>query len=521
MRPQKLIPLLLLALAARSAALSEDGKKAGEEIVSALKEELKELAGNDVNENRGYAVKQYLRQIQNALAQENSRQLIQYLDNYDNYSPTEKVLQSIAKLKEAIKAEQKQKSAAIIADLEGTLAKAREKVVQAKAPEDLDELLSSLSREKYSTYEDSQGNDPSVATIRSLTMAIGNAKQFVTSWQDYLQAKKSGNAAQAASAIQSLSRQENLLIPRSQIIDRLEQERAKPDTLAAIIDGITSLDRIAPALKQLNALQQSSRNSESGSSSLNEPIQTLGRMDKTYREFTAGLPVNLEVFNSGLDSSGQTTRSDFTRLKAELLILVLPRYLAIPETPKANDTENVDQFLSRALSEAKGRGDAAACQRVREAQQTLGRSNRYSNDDTNALRDYAAGQNQLAARQYMLAVISLQSALKAGSDLLPVDKIGGQLETLQKEHPEEFKQGMTEFLTPKPTPEFDYSRMPYRSYMDPRMTRGMDMGRYSGMQQQPPATSIVLPVPGKEAEPAKPTPKSEEKPKTPEKAAGE
>jgi hypothetical protein len=528
MRPQKLIPVLLLGLINHSSAISEERKRAGDEIISSLKGELKELAGNEDDDDRSDAVKQYLRQIQSALAQENGEYIIQSLESNDNYAPSEKVQQAAAKLKQAVKNEQIQRSRDTAAELQRLITEARGKVIAAKNPEDLDDLIESLSREKFNNSDDGEDKDPATtATIRSLFTSLNYAKQFCTLWQDYLQAKKSGNSGRAATTLQSLSQQENPLIPRSQIIARLDQERATPEDFEGILEGVKSLDQMSAALQQLSAIQQKSRSSDSYGYGFNEPTQTLSRLEKCYRDFNAGLPVNLEVFSSTNDSPGQNAKIDFPRLRADLLILVLPRYLAIQDAAKANEKEPVDAYLGRLLSDAKAKGNVTACQRIRDLQQTLGRSNRYSTDDAGALRDYASGQNQLAAHQYMLAVISLQSSLKSGSDLLPVDKIGGQLEAIKSEHPEEFKQGMTEFLTQRAAPDYDYSRMPYRGNMDPRM-RGMSAGGPPpGGMPIAPGTPVVLPVPAKDAEPGKPAvpappaPPVDGKPTAPGKPPGE
>ena len=502
MHRKNVIPLILLGLVANSSALDEAGKKAGDELISSYKEDLKVLAESESDGNNGYALKQTIRQFQTALTSGNNRQLLQAIDNTSNKNTSEKTQRCLIALRNALSAEQKQKTEDLIVRLEDFFKKTREKVLAAKSPADLDAVLEEIPKREYSNNEESDGDVATASRLRQLFEQVSSTKQFVTNWQDYLQAKASGNTSKAIQSIQSLSQQENPLIPRSQIIALLEQERSSPQDANKILDDIKTLDQMGDALKQLTNIQQTYRYSDSGSSQLTELTQTLARMEKCYRDFTAGLPVNLEVFNPNTDSSSTMGKISFTRLKADLLILVLPRYLGIPEAANANDNETVDQFIARITTEAKARGDTAACQRIREAQELLGRSSRFSNDDTAALHNYAAGQNQFAAHQYMLAVVSYQTALKSGSDLLPVEKIGAQLELIQKEHPEEYKQGMTEFLTPKPTmPDFGRQMRGY----DPRMMRAMG----DNPNMPPSGPSVLLPVPAKEA-PA--PPKAGEKP---------
>lgn len=514
MQPKLLIPWVLLSLAAQLPALTEDGKVAGEELLTAIKDEANKLADIDPGNNRDHSARYLIRQIQAALATGNNRQIEQLLESTDVKLSSEKSAQGFAKLKTALKAERDQKSEATIARMETLLKTTRDKIAQAKSPDELDGVLEELSKNATESSNDDQGNESSNARIRRLYQQTSSAKQFTIYWQDYLQAKKSGNTRQATNSLQSLTNQENSLMPRSQLLARIEQEKSTPEAASpvdafAIVDGIKSLDDMQAALKSLFALQQAARSSDTNSNSLNDYVQSIGRLEKCYREFLAGLPVNVEVFSQSSDSSNQVTKVNLIRLRAELLVRVLPRSIGIPEAASAIPGETVQQFFERVLAEAKDCGDAAACQRIKETQQTFARGSRYSTEDTTGLRDYAASQNQVAAGQFMLAVISLQKSLKSGSDLLPARKIGVQLAAIQKDYPKEYEQGMTEFLTPRPMPEY-MGGMPYRGFADPR-------SRYMGgdPNMQPPGTSVLLPVPAKE--PAAP-PKPESK-KTPTEAA--
>lgn len=74
--------------------------------------------------------------------------------------------------------------------------------------------------------------------------------------------------------------------------------------------------------------------------------------------------------------------------------------------------------------------------------------------DSTALTQFSAGLNQERAKQYAMAVISFQGALKTGSQLLPAEIIGDHLEAIKAAHPQEFEQGMQLALNP-PTPRVD------------------------------------------------------------------
>ncbi|MES2440792.1 MAG: hypothetical protein V4584_17130 [Verrucomicrobiota bacterium] len=498
MHAKSLIPILLVCLAARSPALSPEGKKTGEELVTNLKEEMKALAGDDQNQNEIAAIRQYLRQVQNALGQESDRQIPSLLENYGNYEPTEKVTGCVEALTRSIKDDVERKTQTIIDELEGTLAAAAQSVARADAPADLDKMILSLSRNRFNN-DNGDSYNSSDPTLRALMSELGTARQFVTTWQDYLQASNSGNRAQAVQALRNLSNQEKTLVPRSQIIARIEFEQADEDEVAKLLAQVGKLDDMKEAIRKLTRLSAGNRSSGTENPAPREALQTLIRLEKAYREHLAGLPVNVEVIQSSAESGERGALVDFTTLRASLLLLVLPRALDLPDGFLPAEGESVAGFLARAMEDARHREDIAGGLRIAAIRQTLVRSANFSDKEMEALRDYAAGASQLAASQHLMAVVSLQKALKSGSDLIPAARAGEMLETIRKDHPAEYEQGMMEFLTPRPTPEFDYSRMPFRPPYMPGM-RFPD-----GDPRNPGGTTIVLPVPGKDG--SKETPK--------------
>lgn len=515
-----LFSLALLGLSSACPALTEDGKKAADELIASLKDEAKALDEANPDHNRGDPAKQFIRQLQSAVAKGNESYIEQILENPGVNFSSEKSIASLAKFKEAIKAGQDQQAQETIDQLEALIQTTTEKILAAKSPAELDELIETLSNRPSSDYDQNRSYNPAKQkTISQLTSRVSYAKQFVIGWQNYLQAKKTDNIAQAIQALQSLSNNESAFIPRSQLLDRIEREKAAADDPSKILDGIKTLDDMQAAIKTLAAAQRVARSSDQSSQLISDLIQAIGRLEKAYREHLAGLPVNIEIFNPSYDSFSQTSGAAIiVQLRADLLKLVLPRYLNLPEEAAAKPGETIPKFIARLLAESKERGDGAASKRIVELEQTLLRSNRFTTTDVTGLQDYSAGQNQIAAGQHFLAVISLQRALSRGSDLLPVGKIGEQLASIKKNHPKEYEEAMNEFLTPRTTRESPFGGMPYRGFHDPRM-------RYpDGDPRQPSGPTVVLPVPAKEAtppanpvteKPTQPAPKPAETPSSP------
>lgn len=487
MKPTNRILLLLVFLAAHARAFDADTTRVADELVTTLQAEVKDLAGEDGDDNQANALRQYLRQVKSAVSQGNAKSLDQYLDNLGNYNPSEKVQGGIEALKGAVQQEYEGNTQAVISELRGVLAQAQEQVTRAAEPEDLDKILTALPRNRPTTTMDSQSYDSNDATVRALSTEMNDARQFVTSWQDYLQASNAGDSSGALQALKSLADRDNSLIPRSGILARMNFERVDSDEIAKITDSISSLDEMKPALAKLTAMLGSTRSSSSENPELRESLRSLARLETTYRGFLAGLPVNLEVLYQPNTSNDPTGPADFVNQRADLLRLVLPRCLDLPDGFQATKGESADHFLKRAMEDAGARSDTATARRIQDIRLNLVRASTFNQRDLQALGDHAAGLSQLAGGQHALAVVSFQKALASGSDLIPAVSTGETLAKIKLEHPEEFEQGMMEFLTPRPTPEFDYSRMPYRNYMPPGFRDGDPRNRGG--------TTVVLPVP--------------------------
>jgi hypothetical protein len=83
MKSKSLLPLLLLGTCALSHALTDEGKKAADELISALKEESRVIDEADPESGRSQSSKMLLRQVQTALGKGNDFYLEQMLDNLD------------------------------------------------------------------------------------------------------------------------------------------------------------------------------------------------------------------------------------------------------------------------------------------------------------------------------------------------------------------------------------------------------------------------------------------------------
>lgn len=462
MKPKFWIPLFLACLTVHASAFGEKATRTADELVTTLLLELKQLGGEDGDNQQVNALQQYLRGVKSAITQSNIRSLDQYLDNLGNYTPSDKVQKGIDALKQAVRQEYEENTRAVIAEMRGRLDQARDAVARAAEPEDLDKIIESFSSNRISGGNDTDRYNSNDATFRKLQSESGMALRFVTSWQDFLQASNAGDSTRALQSLRNLSNQENSLIPRSAVIARMQFETVDRDEIARIATTISSLDGMKPALAKLTTMLGPSRSSSSDNQDLRTCIRILSNLEKCYREHLAGLPVNLELFYQPYSTSDSPAVTDFIPQRSDLLLLVLPRYLNLPDDFQVEKGESVDHLLKRALEDAVKRDDPATARHILKTGLNLART--FNNEaDMKALSEHSAGLSQIAAGQHALAVVSLQKALASGSHLIPAASTGAALAAIKRDHPEAYDEGMTEFLTPRPVPEPDHPRMPYRN----------------------------------------------------------
>ena len=392
---------------------------------------------------------------------EPGQNLQETLSQLTAYFTSEAVLNEIAILQDEIRTEREAQEKTTLSNVQEALGRAGKAVLDSKKPADLDKSITELGKFRL-RGERGQSSE----AVRTAFNQVEPTLQFVTQWQNYLSAVETGNSQAAQEALRSLSNSNGLsLIPRSEILKLLAL--SKPDksgqdapeqslpveAVEKILSETKTLADMEATLKKLRKLQES-RTGSNRMDFINSLIQSLQPIDKNYQDFKAGLAVNLE---SSQSNSGGTELGNavIPRLKAELMLLMLPRYVGAAEGTRAQPGEDVLQFLDRLSNEAKSRGDVGVAIRAREARRLLQRGSAISASDTAALSALISGQNQEAAGQYMLAVISYQTSLKSGSDLVPAKIIGERLAEIQSAQPKDFEAGMERFLSPPPVSRYE------------------------------------------------------------------
>ncbi len=460
----KLILPVAMAFLLLSATCNGEDQPSVPEAVKRLQVAMEKEAKADTGEENGQmdemrsAVLMQLSMMSSD--QDSIRNFTQLLSQTSQMFRSEEVRSEITQVLAAIKAENIKTEKAQIDQLQEILDQARSVVKKASTPADLDAMIQALqeNRGRNNSY---QTTNPD---LRLLSTQIEQSAQFLIQWQNYLAAKADNNSKKAKETLQTLSNSNFYgLMPRSEILALLAapekpdvaikapEKQSSADEVEMVLSATNDLESIATAIKKLRELRDPKRYDDNGV--VNSTIQALSPIDKTYQDFKAGLATNIESYQNY--SNAEIGTAKIAELKRKLLLLVLPRYVGVSDGFEAKPDETVNDFLNRLATEAKERGDTSVGLRIKEVSRLLSRGSAFSNSDQTGLHALISGQNQEAAGQFMLAVVSYQNALKSGSDLVPAKLIGERLAAIQKSHPEDYQAGMDRFLSPPVTrPDF-------------------------------------------------------------------
>ena len=163
-----------------------------------------------------------------------------------------------------------------------------------------------------------------------------------------------------------------------------------------------------------------------------------------YEEFRAGTGT-LQNFSGSYISQGTESLSG---IKDLILKFGLPRVLHAPADLAPTADETIPAFLQRALDQARSTSDWQLMAGVVDAASSMGIAVVATASDSVALRYFLGGLNLEGASQFSSAVVSYSAALKTGSLVVPVEKIGALLAAIKKAHPQEYETGVTLSVNP-------------------------------------------------------------------------
>lgn len=403
------------------------------EVSAAVKEEISSKQSMFSRDNAKTILLEHMDQVRdNVLADHpNVETAIHALKNR---SKSEKVDQLCDQLLIAAKKQHEDREAAFVNEVEAAIKRAGEAVLKAKVESDLAPTISELSRFKPNSIS----NPFFSPSLGRASQRITTALSFVTQWQDYLTARRLGNDELANSRLRHLA-SVGLCVPRADILALIKPIESKPPASAPRLDfggveeivaRIQKLDEIPEALKKLETIKRVDPGVNN-----HEAISTLSWLASTYEAFKNGLPMEVSF-----QSFSNSTRNRFPKLSNELLLLMMPRYLASSERT-AKPGETAQGFLERINGEAKSEKNWTLLLRVMELDRLLN-GPALPTADTTPLRAFVIAQNQEAAGQYSMAVISYQTALRDTTDTVPIQFVGERLKAIKGNHPKEYAEGV-------------------------------------------------------------------------------
>ncbi len=271
-----------------------------------------------------------------------------------------------------------------------------------------------------------------------------DATRFLRQWQNHLWAVEGEKFDNGIRILTDLAQIEQtpLDIPRSEILARARslegKDKAQVDSYAApILQSIHSLDGLPSALTQL----RSGTHPPYQSQALSNLVNGLDAVCKAYLAFKEGVATTLPPTYW---QTGDTTPI-VTRLRAELLLLVLPRILGVEQTDPPKAGETVEVYLMRMRAAAIARHDFELLSRTISAAREIsssiaGPGQSLIGQDYTSFLYWREGQNAERAKRFFEATLAYRRALSSATPAVPVEFIGQRLDTIEKEHPDEFRQ---------------------------------------------------------------------------------
>ena len=320
------------------------------------------------------------------------------------------------------------------------LRRASDVVLKARKASDLDASLIELHRLAATPARFGSGNPERESAVNRLH----DAARFLQQWQNYLWAVEGEKFDNGIRILTDLAQTEQspLDVPRSEILARARwlegQDRAQADSYAApILQSTHSLDDLPIALTQL----RSGTHPPYQSQALSNLVNGLDAVCKAYLAFKEGVATTLPptYWQTG------DTNPIVTRLRAELLLLVLPRILGVEQTDPPKTGETVDDYLMRMRAAAVARRDFELLSRTISAAREIsssiaGPGQSLIGQDYTSFLYWREGQNAERAKRFFEAALAYRRALSSATPAVPVEFIGQRLDAIEKEHPDEFTQ---------------------------------------------------------------------------------
>jgi hypothetical protein len=323
-------------------------------------------------------------------------------------------------------------------EIADALHRASDIVLKARKASELDASLIELRRLADAPERFASGGAEREGTVKRLR----DAARFLQQWQNYLWAVEGEKFSNGIKILTDLAQVEQspLDVPRSEILARARslegKDKAQVDSYAApILQSIHSLDDLPNALTQL----RSGTHPPYQSQALSNLVQGLDAVCKAYLAFKEGVATTLPPTYWQTGDTNQIV----TRLRAEMLLKVLPRIIGVEQTDGPKPGETVEVYLMRMRAAAIAHRDFELLGRTISAAREIsasiaGPGQSLIGQDYTSFLFWREGQNDERAKRFFEAALAYRRALSSATPTVPVEFIGERLDAIEKEHLDEF-----------------------------------------------------------------------------------
>jgi hypothetical protein len=317
------------------------------------------------------------------------------------------------------------------------LIRAKDAVLKALHTSELDPCLIELRQ----LADASQAFQSPECYSESTLKRLRDTTRFLQQWQNYLSAVEGEKFANALKILTDLDKveQNTLDIPRSEILARErsleEKDKGQADSfVTSTLQSIGSLGDLPSAMTRLKA------HPAYQSLVVSNAVNGLEAICKSYVAFKAGVATTLPP------TYWQTGAQNLiaTRLRAELLLLVLPRILKTEQSDPPKNNETVETYLLRMRAKAIAQRDFELLSRTISAAKeisasTAGPGQSLIGQDDMCFLAWQEGQNWERGNHFFEATLAYRRALNSATPAIPVEFITERLDAIEKEHPDEFR----------------------------------------------------------------------------------
>ena len=313
--------------------------------------------------------------------------------------------------------------------------------LSAKSEGELDATSRQAAEILHGFSDATRSDERTQRAKRRLQAAI----QVISIWQDYLAFLALGDASGGERTLKRLlERTDYPIIAKAEIEKRFTP--SEPNVPAAtrslaIVREVRKIDDLAPALEKARATLSADRDTQQRSQ-----LYYFERLVTAQASFQAGFVGEaFQIVNSTGSTGGPTLspewQGELARLRGLSLLILLPRYLMLPDQPAPKESEAASDYLLRLAGEFSSARRFSDSVRVLETYRTVafptGQVPAWIQADIDGLQSFVAAERMTAAGSWTEAIRNYRRAATSGGKFAPAAEATERLGAMTKDHPDD------------------------------------------------------------------------------------